>query len=112
MSDEYNNEIVEDVGTVSNVVKPAEITVKPQEIKLSNNPYKKWIYLAHAIDSWRIFPRIFLLVYIVLLYKVVVWFMGIPDPDMEQAGLISVIVGAGAAWFGLYINGAPRISKE
>jgi len=23
---------------------------------------------------------------------------------MEQAGLVSVIVGAGAAWFGLYVN--------
>lgn len=91
---------------------PPEVKVKPQELRLTDNPYKKWIYLAHAIDSWRIFPRIFLLVYIVLLYKVVVWFMSLPNPDMEQAGLISVIVGAGAAWFGLYINGAPKISKE
>ena len=23
---------------------------------------------------------------------------------MEQAGFVSVIVGAGAAWFGLYVN--------
>ena len=28
--------------------------------------------------------------------------MELPDPSMEQSGLISVIVGAGAAWFGLY----------
>lgn len=91
---------------------PVDISIKPQELKITDNPYKKWIYLAHAVDSWRIFPRIFLLVYVVLLYKTVTWFMGLPDPDMEQAGLISVIVGAGAAWFGLYINGAPKISKE
>lgn len=30
--------------------------------------------------------------------------MELPDPSMEQAGLVSVIVGAGAAWFGLYVN--------
>ena len=30
------------------------------------------------------------------------WFMDLPDPNTQQAGLISVIVGAGAAWFGLY----------
>lgn len=105
MDDEYNT-------SQSNRTQVPEIKVKPQELRLVDNPYKKWIYLAHAVDSWRIFPRIFLLVYVVLLYKVVVWFMGIPDPDMEQAGLISVIVGSGAAWFGLYINGAPKISKE
>jgi len=27
---------------------------------------------------------------------------------MEQAGLISVIVGAGAAWFGLYANSGKK----
>jgi len=28
--------------------------------------------------------------------------MGIEDPTMEQSGLVSIVVGAGAAWFGLY----------
>ena len=32
------------------------------------NPHQKWIYLAQAVDSWRIFPRVFLSVYIFLLY--------------------------------------------
>ena len=62
----------------------------------------KLIHLAKAIDAWRIFPRIFLTTYIVLLYKSVIWFMELPDPSLEQSGLISVVVGAGAAWFGLY----------
>ena len=52
--------------------------------------------------SLLIFPRAFLTVYIILLYYTVVWFMDLPDPTFEQSGLISVIVGAGAAWFGLY----------
>jgi hypothetical protein len=42
--------------------------------------------------------------YIYLLYKTVIWFQELPAPTMEQAGLVSVIVGAGAAWFGLYVN--------
>ena len=66
------------------------------------NPHQRWIFLAQAVDSWRIFPRAFLTVYIVLLYYTVMWFMELEAPSFEQSGLISVIVGAGAAWFGLY----------
>ena len=55
-------------------------------------------------DRLRIFPRAFISVYIYLLYDVVQWFMALPDPNTQQAGLVSVIVGAGAAWFGLYIS--------
>lgn len=66
------------------------------------NKYQKWIDMAAAVDSWRIFPRIFITTYIYLLYKVVMWYMGLEDPTMEQSGLVSIVVGAGAAWFGLY----------
>lgn len=76
------------------------------------NNYQKLIDLASAIDSWRVFPRIFLTVYIILLHDTVYWFMTLKDPNPAQAGLISVIVGAGAAWFGLYINGKPNKPKE
>lgn len=69
---------------------------------LGPNPYKKLIHMARAIDSWRIFPRIFITTYIFLLYKVVIWYMELPSPSMEQSGLVSIVVGAGAAWFGLY----------
>ena len=66
------------------------------------NKYQKWIDLAEAVDSWRIFPRAFLSVYIFLLYYSTMWFMDLPNPTLEQSGLISIIVGEGAAWFGLY----------
>ena len=69
---------------------------------LGPNPYQRVIHLAKAIDAWRIFPRLFLTVYIVLLYKCVIWYMNLPNPTLEQSGLISIVVGAGAAWFGLY----------
>ena len=68
----------------------------------SKNKYQEWIDLAAAIDAWRIFPRLFLTVYIFLLYYSTMWFMGLENPSLEQSGLISIIVGAGAAWFGLY----------
>ena len=38
----------------------------------------------------------------------VMWFIGLEEPTMEQSGLISILVGAGAAWFGLYVNSAAK----
>jgi hypothetical protein len=79
-----------------------DLEVDTNTVNSAANPYQNWIHLAKAVDAWRIFPRLFLSVYIFLLYKTVLWYMDLPDPSMEQSGLISVIVGAGAAWFGLY----------
>ena len=76
--------------------------VRTLEDATNVNPHQRWIHLAQAVDSWRIFPRVFLSVYIFLLYYSTMWFMNLPEPSLEQSGLISIIVGAGAAWFGLY----------
>ena len=72
------------------------------------NPYAKIIHMARAVDSWRIFPRIFISTYIFLLYKVVIWYMALEAPSMEQSGLVSIVVGAGAAWFGLYTGSRSK----
>ena len=101
------------------VVVPASETGATKKVKLDlevdtsvkdlgPNPYAKIIHMAKAVDSWRIFPRIFITTYIILLYKCVIWYMELPDPTMEQSGLISILVGAGAAWFGLYVNSAAK----
>jgi len=74
--------------------------------KEPDNPWQKWIWFSAMIDAWRIFPRLFLSVYIYLLYFCTMWFMELPEPSLEQSGLISIVVGAGAAWFGLYAGTA------
>lgn len=66
--------------------------------------YKHLIALADIANAWRIFPRLFIGTYIYLLYESVTWFMELDAPSVEQAGLISIIIGTGAAWFGLYAN--------
>lgn len=64
-----------------------------------------WMWVAPEYFSrWRIFPRAFITMYIYLLWYAVMWFMELQDPSVAQSGLISVLVGAGAAWFGLYVN--------
>ena len=49
---------------------------------LGVNPYAKLIHMARAVDAWRIFPRLFLTVYIILLYKCVIWYMNLSAPTM------------------------------
>ena len=89
-----------------------EVDISGSSSPVSVNRFQKWIEAAQAVDSWRIFPRAFLTTYIVLLYKVTVWFMSLEAPSLEQSGLVSIVVGAGAAWFGLYAGtSGPRASK-
>ena len=88
-----------------------ELEVDTSIKDLGPNPYAKLIHLARADDSWRIFPRIFITTYILLLYKCVIWYMNLPNPTMEQSGLISIVVGAGAAWFGLYTGSSKKSDK-
>ena len=87
-----------------------DLEVDASAIDAGVNPFINWVHAARAVDSWRIFPRIFITTYIVLLYKSVIWFMDLPNPTLEQSGLISVVVGAGAAWFGLYA-GSSKANK-
>ena len=79
-----------------------ELEIDTSLVDSSKNRYQGLIDLAKAIDAWRIFPRVFISTYIYLLYKVTIWLMGVDDPTIAQSGLVSVVVGAGAAWFGLY----------
>jgi len=85
-----------------------ELEVDTNTIDSSKNPFQSLIHLAKAVDAWRIFPRLFLTVYIILLYKCVIWYMELADPTLEQSGLISIVVGAGAAWFGLYTGTSKK----
>lgn len=85
-----------------------ELEVDTSTVDSSKNPFQSLIHLAKAVDAWRIFPRAFLTVYIILLYKVVIWYMELGSPTLEQSGLVSIVVGAGAAWFGLYTGTSKK----
>ena len=60
--------------------------------------------IAGLLDKFRVIPRLVMLAYIYAFYKSVTWFMILPDPTNAQAMFISTIVGAGAAFFGLYVG--------
>ena len=109
MAEEEKIVVPADKPEISKKVK-VDLEVDTSVKDLGPNPYAKIIHMARAVDAWRIFPRLFLTVYIILLYKCVIWYMNLQAPTMEQSGLISIVVGAGAAWFGLY-TGSSKKSK-
>lgn len=59
---------------------------------------------AEGIDALRLIPRLLVVLYAVMTYNVTMWFMGIPDPNAAQSAFISIVWGASAGWFGLYVN--------
>ena len=92
--------MVSEIGELKAKIIEMEMALEP------DNPWQRWIWLSNMVDAWRIFPRAFLSIYMFLLYYCTIWFMELPEPTLEQSGLVSIIVGAGAAWFGLYAGTA------
>jgi hypothetical protein len=107
---EITPEASPEVKTEEPVKKKVELELEVTPNNIGVNPFQKWVHLAKTVDAWRIFPRIFVTVYIVLLYDVVTWFMELEEPNLEQAGLVSIVVGAMAAVFGIYA-GTNKQSK-
>jgi len=60
------------------------------------------------LSAWRIIPRLLMLMMLVMTYRVVEWFMGLPDPSLEQAGLVSVMTGALTGAFGLFLGSGKK----
>lgn len=97
---------------VLNELNSLKLQIREKELVEQSNKFKKGIALANMIDKWRIFPRIFISVYLFLLYESTVWFMALENPTTDQFGLVSVIIGAGAAWFGLYVRSKGDGDKD
>ena len=85
-------------------------TVNIVEVDRSTTEAASWYNASHAqaIDKWRIWPRLLITLYGVMFYQTTAWFMSLPAPTNAQSAFVSVIVGAGAAWFGLYVGSGGK----
>ena len=77
-----------------------------KEEKIEQGRYNK--VSSERIDRWRVVPRVLMLLYGLAFYRGMNWFMELENPTLEQAGFVSTLVGAGAAWFGLYVGSGHR----
>ena len=52
----------------------------------------------------KILPRAMMFVMTLMSWRVVEWFMGLPNPSPSQAGLVSVVTGAMTGAFAIWMN--------
>ena len=86
--------------------------LRHQGWKRRNGIIKEKMITPERLTSWRIFPRLLITLYGFAFYRTTEWFMALPDPTNAQSAFVSVIVGAGAAWFGLYVGGTRQPKPE
>jgi len=65
-----------------------------------------------SLNKWRIWPRLIITLYGFAFYRTTEWFMALPDPTNAQAGFVSVVVGAGAGFYGIYVHGKATITSN
>ena len=109
MSEMYDLELQEDISDlIFSFIGTEEVLL--QNIKnWTNDSLSRW----SKINTFLIYYHsikiiLYLLSGAIIMYKVVIWFMALPTPNFEQSGLVSVVVGAGAAWFGLYAGTSKK----
>ena len=72
--------------------------------KAGANSMQNSIKTPEQLNAWRIIPRLLMFAMIAMTYRTVEWFMSLPDPNPEQAALVSVMTGALTGAFGLFLG--------
>ena len=59
---------------------------------------------AEAFFKLKLLPRAMMIAMTIMSWRVVEWFMSLPDPSPSQAGLVSVVTGAMTGAFAIWMN--------
>ena len=62
----------------------------------------------YDLERLQVIPRLMMVAMIYMTYRVVEWFMTLPAPSLEQAGLVSVMTGALTGSFGLFLGAGKK----
>ena len=66
---------------------------------------------AKYIDDLKILPRLMMLAVTILSYQSVHWYMSLPDPSVQQSGLVSVCMGALTGCFGIWLGKEAKTDR-
>jgi hypothetical protein len=65
---------------------------------------------AEQVLKWKLLPRFMMIAMTIMSWRVVEWFMTLPDPTPSQAGLVSVVTGAMTGAFAIWMNNENKKS--
>jgi hypothetical protein len=60
--------------------------------------------MSDLFKDYRVFPRMFGILFGFLMWEVAYWFMSLDVPSVEQAGFASTMVATSAAYFKFYVE--------
>jgi hypothetical protein len=60
------------------------------------------------IEKLRVIPRLLILMMMAMTWNTLEWFMALPDPNTQQASLVSVMTGALTGAFGLFLGSGKK----
>lgn len=64
--------------------------------------------LAEKFDQWRVIPRLLIITMLFSTYRVVEWYMSLPDPTTQQTTLVSIMTGMLSGSFGLFLGSGRK----
>ena len=59
---------------------------------------------AKQLHDYQVTPRLMMLAVSVSSWRVVEWYMELPDPTIQQSGLVSVVMGAMTGMFAVWMS--------
>ncbi len=54
--------------------------------------------------AWKLLPRLMMIMMSISAWRVVEWFMTLPDPTTQQSALVSVVTGAMTGAFAVWLG--------
>ena len=68
--------------------------------------------IAEAFNTLRLFPRIFAVLFILMVWHVASWYMALITPGLEQSGFASTVIATSAAYFKFYVQSGNKLLGE
>ena len=61
-----------------------------------------------TFEQWRVIPRLLMIMMLISTYRVVEWYMALPDPTTQQTTLVSIMTGMLSGSFGLFLGSGRK----
>jgi hypothetical protein len=69
---------------------------------------QRFLDIAEVIDAHRVFPKLFMVGYFLLIWKVGTWFMLLDKPSAEQSAFVTIVTSSFAPLLNWYFQSGRK----